>query len=112
MCVVQLIDDGNHAFAARIVAGFEAAGELTHDFFAKRPALKFDPFPFYKKDCRFPPTCRSTSGTVTDARLDLPRSRARDVSSSRLKHWIGSASRRWWRLCCASPNDPIIGDHR
>jgi len=40
---------------------------------------------------------------VTDARLDLPRSRARDVSSSRLKHWIGSASRRWWRFCCASP---------
>ena len=58
MCVVQLIDDGNHAFAARIAGRF-AAGELTHDFFANRPALKFDPFPFYKKGCRFPPTCRS-----------------------------------------------------
>jgi len=38
-----------------------------------RPPAMFDPLPFYKKACILPPTCRSTSGTVTDARLDLPQ---------------------------------------
>lgn len=35
--------------------------------------MKFDPLPFYKKGCILPPTCRSTSGTVTDARPELPQ---------------------------------------
>jgi transcriptional regulator len=34
---------------------------------------EFDPLLFYKKDGIFPSTCRSTRGTVTDARLDLPQ---------------------------------------
>jgi PadR family transcriptional regulator PadR len=35
--------------------------------------MKFDLLHFYKKEGIFPPTCRSASGTVTDARLDLPQ---------------------------------------